>query len=457
MPGDRRAKACAARRSARPLSARASGGPTVPIDFQFDPDRTLLGSVFTAAGEGEFALSADDRLKHLLLIGKTGMGKTTVLKNIALQDIYAGRGLAVLDPHGDLSRELLDAFPSWRARDLVYIDPNDRDRVVTFNILGSVSPDRIAAAAADVLATFKAVWGEVGWGARMERILYASIAALIEAPCTTLLGLPLLLKDAGYRQRVLHYVKDPIIHSFFKDEFEAWDKDYRTAAIDPVLNKIEQLLSAPAVRATVGTITSSIDFSDIMDSRKVLIANLSKGVLGTGHSQLLGSILVSGFSHAAMARAAVDPQSRPRVPFYLFADEIQNFATDSFGEIASEARKMGLGLVLGHQFLQQVPQSLRSAILGNAGSIVAFQVSGTDADVLAPELGLRSATMLTQLAAREVWAKHVSLGGPFTPRLLPPIAVEATGREAALKQNQLRNTYPRRHVDERIARFMSRN
>jgi hypothetical protein len=320
------------------------------IDFEFDPERTVLGTVFTAAGEGEFALSKEDRLKHLLAIGKTGQVKSTLLKNIALQDIYCGRGCAVIDPHGDLSQELLDAFPEWRARDLVYIDPSDSDRVVTFNMVQTVPPELIAARAADVLATFKAVWGEVGWGARMERILYAALAALLEAPSTTLLGLPLLLKNEAYRRKVLSYVHDPIIRSFFTDEYDAWDDAYRTTAIDPVLNKVEQLLSAPAIRATIGTVTSSIDFGDIMDRSKVVIVNLSKGVLGPGHAQLLGCMLVSGFTHAAMARAAFDLRQRPRIPFYLLADEIQNFATDSFGEAASEARKWGLELVLGHQY-----------------------------------------------------------------------------------------------------------
>jgi type IV secretion system coupling TraD/TrwB family protein len=428
----------------------------VPIDFQFDPHRTVLGTVFTRAGEETFALTQEDRLKHVLAIGKTGMGKTTLLKNMALQDMHTGRGLGVIDPHGDLSRELLDEIPSWRARDLVYINPSDQERTVTFNILASVPPERIAATAADVLATFKAVWGEVGWGARMERILYASIAALIEAPSTTLLGLPLFLKDATYRRKVLTHVSDPIIRGFFIDEYATWDDNYRTTAIDPVLNKIEQLLSAPAVRATVGTVTSSIDFSEIMDDKKILIANLSKGVLGTGHAQLLGSILVSGFSHAAMARASIDERVRTRVPFFLFADEIQNFATDSFGEIASEARKMKLGLVLGHQYLEQLPHRLRAAILGNVGSIVAFQLSGSDGDTIAAEIGLKAGEMLANLGPREVWAKHATYGGPYTPRLLPPIRTRASGRDAALKQHRLRNTYPRRKVEEKITRFLNR-
>ena len=163
--------------------------------------------------------------------------------------MYAGRGVGVIDPHGDLSRHLLNHMPAPRARDLVYIDPSETERIVTFNIVASVAPERIAATAADVLSTFKAVWGDVGWGVRMDRILYFSIASLIEAPNTRLLSLPRLLKDPVYRQHVLHHVHDPIIHGFFDEEYAVWDDDYRTTAIDPVLNKVEQLLSAPAVRA----------------------------------------------------------------------------------------------------------------------------------------------------------------------------------------------------------------
>ena len=427
-------------------------------EFHFDPDRTVLGTVFTHAGEGEFALSQLDRMNHMLVIGKTGMGKTRLLKNIILQDIHTGRGVGVIDPHGDLQNELLNEYPSWRARELVYLDPNDPERIVTFNVLANVPRERIAATTAEIVGAFKAVWEHVGWGARMERILYFAIAALLEAENTSLVGLPRILKDEHYRAQILEQVQNPIIHGFFADEYATWDDDYRATAIDPVLNKVEQLLAAPAVRGMLGSTSSSIDFREIMDEQKVFIANLAKGNLGQSHASLIGAMLVSGFSNAAARRGAdtIDTRFRDaRVPFYLHVDEIENFATDAFSDILSEARKWNLSLILAHQFLQQLPISLRLAVIANVGSIIAFQTMGEDADVLARELGLRNADHLTQLARGEVCAKHPTYGGPYHPRLLDPIVTKAKGREAALKQNVLRNTYPRQSVMERVDRFLS--
>ena len=427
------------------------------MDFHFDQSRTILGSVFTHAGEEELALSELDRMNHMLVIGKTGMGKTRLLKNVIVQDIHTGRGVGVIDPHGDLQNELLDEIPGWRSRDLVYLDPNDPDRVVTFNVVANVPRDRIAPTTSEIVAAFKAVWDS--WGPRMERILYNAVAALIEAENTSLIGLPRILKDEHYRTEVLEQVRDPIVHGFFAEEYATWDDDFRTTAIDPVLNKVEALLAAPVVRAMLGTPTSSLDFSDIMDQGKIFIANLAKGALGPGHAHLLGAMLVSGFSNAAARRGASGKSAAKRVPFYLHADEFQNFATDAFGDILSEARKWGLGLVLAHQFLEQLPPKLRAAVLANVGSIIAFQLGADDADVIAREVGLKkeNADLLTQLSRGEVWMKHASYGGPYHPRLLEPITTRAKGRDTALKQNRLRNTFPRKRVEAKLARFLAAN
>jgi hypothetical protein len=394
-------------------------------------------------------------MQHMLVIGKTGMGKTRLLKSIIVQDIHTGRGVGVIDPHGDLQNEILDEIPRSRARDLIYLDPNDRERVVTLNVLADVPRDRIAPSASEIVGGFKAVWGDVGWGARMERILYFAIAALIEARDASLLGLPRLLKDASYRTEILERVKDPIIHGFFADEFATWDDDYRASAIDPVLNKVEQLLAAPVVRAMLGSLKSSIDLTEIMDDRKIFIANLSKGLLGPGHASLLGTMLVSGFSNAAARRGHA--RTTTRVPFYLHVDEAENFVTDAFGDIVSEARKWNLSLLLAHQYLEQLPPKLRAGILANVGTLMAFQLSGDDAEVIAREIGLKkeNADLLTQLSRGEVWLKHATYGGPHHPRLLDPIVTSAKGREAALKQNRLRNTFPRAHVDAKINRFLT--
>jgi uncharacterized protein DUF87 len=278
-------------------------------DFIFDPERTVLGTVFTHAGEEQFALSQLDRMNHMLVIGKTGMGKTRLLKNLIVQDMHSDRGVGVIDPHGDLQHELLDEFPRWRARELVYLDPNDPERVVTFNVLDNVPRERIAPTTSEIVAGLKANWPD-SWGPRMERILYYALAALIEADKTSLLGLPRILKDVAYRQAILEQVTDRFVHQFFDEEYAVWDDDYRMTAIDPVLNKIEQLHSSPTVRAILGTTSSSIAFDDIMDNRKIFIANLGKGALGPGHSHLLGTVLVSGFSNAAARRGMTAPQTK---------------------------------------------------------------------------------------------------------------------------------------------------
>ena len=427
------------------------------MDFHFDQSRTILGSVFTHAGEEEFALSELDRMNHMLVIGKTGMGKTRFLKNIIVQDIHTGQGVGIIDPHGDLKEELLNEIPRSRARDLVYLDPNDAERVVTFNVLDNVPSERIAPTASEIVAAFRAVWDS--WGPRMERILYNAISALIEARDTSLVGLPRLFKDVRYRAEILEQVKDPIVRGFFVDEYATWDDDFRTTAIDPVLNKVEALLAAPVVRAMLGSTKSSIDFSDIMDERKIFIANLAKGALGPGHAHLLGAMLVSGFSNAAARRGATHSSKtgpHKRVPFYLHVDEFEHFATDAFGDILSEARKWKLSLVLAHQFLEQLPPKLRAAVLGNVGTILAFQLAGDDAATIAREIGIKleNAELLTQLARGEVWMKHASYGGPYHPRLLEPIVTRAKGREPALKQNRLRNTFPRYSVEAKINQFL---
>jgi TraM recognition site of TraD and TraG len=289
----------------------------------------------------------------------------------------------------------------------------------------------------------------------MERILYFALAALIEAGNASLLGLPRLLKDESYRADILERVRDPIIHGFFAQEYATWDDDYRTTAIDPVLNKIEQLLAAPVVRAILGSMKSSIDLTEIMDEKKIFIANLSKGLLGPGHANLLGTMLVSGFSNAAARRGAGTTKSATaRVPFYLVVDEAENFVTDAFGDIVSEARKWKLSLILAHQYLEQLPHKLRAGVLANAGSILAFQLSGEDAEIISREIGLKNTALLTQLSRGEVWLKHATHGGPYHPRLLDPIATNSKGRAAALKQNRLRNTFPRDVVEAKIDRFL---
>jgi hypothetical protein len=289
----------------------------------------------------------------------------------------------------------------------------------------------------------------------MERILYFSIAALIEAPSTTLLCLPLLLKNELYRERVLQHVKDPVIHDFFTSEYATWDEDYRATAIDPVLNKVEQLLASPDVRCAIGTVTSTIDFGEMMDTGKVFIANLSKGRLGPIHAQLLGALLTSQFLAAAMHRGETQPNENKRVPFFLVVDEAGAFTTDAFADTVSEARKYKLSLILANQFCRQLLEKLRSALKANVSSIVLFELSGEDAEEMAVEIGLQKKTayLSSEQPIGESWLKHATFGGPLHVYMRGAVNGSGRWKDSAMAQHVMRNTYERWRVEEKIARF----
>jgi hypothetical protein len=437
-----------------PLLVSASDALTMAIENS-DPWRTVLGTAFTRAGREEVGLSSTDLLKHAWILGKSRKGKSSTLFTIAQSLMLAGEGLAVIDPHGDLSQDLLNAIPSSRVRDLVYIDPTS-EHLVTFNPVANVPKERIASQAANVLAAFKAVWS-ASWGPRLERVLYAALAALTEAPSTTLVGLPKFLKDDRYRARILAHVSDPIVRSFFEEEYDAWNAEFRASALDPVLNKVEQLISSADARATLGTVTSSIEFSEIMDKRKVLVANLAKGRLGPLHAQLLGAMLISAFQQSALARA-LDHRCTARVPFHLMVDELQNFTTDNFAEILSESAKYGLALIAANQYTDQMPKQLRSALLGNVSTLIAFELASEDAELIGPEIGLRreAASLLTDLKVGEVWMRHATYGGPLHVYMDEPRKGDGRWKTSAMTQHVMRNTYERSRVDEKINAFLSR-
>jgi hypothetical protein len=420
-----------------------------------DPWRTVLGTSFVDGREVEIALSMDDLKKPTWILGRSGRGKSSLLFSIAVSLMQQGLGVGVVDPHGDLAEDLLNALPSSRVRDLIYMDPTTAD-VVTFNPVACVPPPRIAAQAANVLAAFKAVWGD-SWGPRLERILYSALAALIEAPATTLVGLPRFLKDERYRAAVLRHCSNPIVLDFFRAEFASWDRDYRAAALDPVLNKAEQLLVSDDVRATLGTVTSSIDFPTILDEGKVLVANLGKGRLGPLHANLLGASLVSSIQSAAFERATTHV-GRERQQFTLIIDEVQSFSTQSFAEILSESRKYGLAIIAGCQYTSQMPHELRDAFLGNVGNLITFEVSAEDAELIGLEIGLRKQAvfLLTELKVGEAWMRHARYGGPLHVYIYEPPKGNARWRTTALKQNALRHAYPRERIEEKLGRFLAR-
>jgi len=329
-------------------------------------------------------VGAKDLLRHLYILGKTGSGKSTALLRLLGMWIAAGDGACLVDPHGDLAAQLLCRIPKGRMRDVVVIDPAGAERPIAWNPLFRVPPDRRPAMAQGLIGAFRGVWRD-SWGPRMEYILMNGLRLLLDAETESLLGLQRLLVDRAYRRHLERTCADPVVARFWTLEFDAWDPRFRREAIAPIQNKIGQFLSDPLMRAILGQRVSRLDLRQSMDRGRIIVVSLSKGIVGEGTANLFGALLVASLHEAALARADV-PESERR-PFLLAVDEFQNVATDRFASALSEARKYGLGLVLSHQFLDQLMPDVRSAVLGNAGSMLLFRMGGGDAGVFSEEFG----------------------------------------------------------------------
>lgn len=336
--------------------------------------RTSLG--------GGIALSREERERHVYIVGKSGSGKSTTLFNLAMHDITAGEGAAVIDPHGDLADAILDAMPPERTHDVCYLNVADTQFPVGFNPLAGVAAERQALAAAGIVSAFKHLWSD-SWGPRLEHFLYNGVAALLASPRPTLIDLPRIYTDEDFRNRVVARVNDPIIMRFWLQEYASYDQRFQAEAAAPILNKVGQIAASPVLRNILGQTSPKFDVAYAMNNRKILIANLAKGQIGEQASNLLGSLLVSHLQLVTMARSELSPEKR--VPFFVHVDEFQNFSTDSFASLLSEARKFATHFCLANQYLEQIALNVRAAVLGNAGTLIVFRVSSNDAEILAPE------------------------------------------------------------------------
>lgn len=366
-------------------------------------------------------ISPDAWRRHCYLIGATGTGKSTLLENLMREIFESGGGFAFFDPHGDTAQRIADATPPHRFNHVVYFDPSDESHCVGFNVLEDVPYNLRPLVAAQIVAAFKAIWGDQSWGPRLENVLLFSLRLLMEERSSTFFDLPEVLTDKDYRKRLLERCRDPYIGRFWNKRFDRWPERYRQEAIEPVLNKVDQFLSPFSIRHVVGQERSTINISHLMNEGKVLIVNLSKGKLGTSPAHLLGALLVTAFAQAAEQRAEIPEEGRRE--FTLFVDEFQNFATDSFATILSEARKYRLSLVVANQFFSQLPEHLQDAVLGNCGTTSVMRVGAKDALLLANHLGLRNSAALMDTSNYEAWVKVVERGSPGDPRLirtLPP-------------------------------------
>lgn len=402
-----------------------------------------------------FGLSGRDRRQHCYIIGQTGTGKTTLLRNLIVQDLEAGRGLMLIDPHGDLAEELLDYIPPRRIDDVVYFNPADVDYPIGLSLLQRGSEEEHHLAASGLLSVFKSIWRD-SWGPRLEYILYAATAALLECQNTSILGLPRLLVDERYRSWVLRQVKDPVVRSFWLSEYANYDRRFLAEAIAPVQNKVGQLLMASPVRNIVGQVRSKIDPRFMMDDGRVLIANLSKGRLGADKANLLGAVLVNQFQLAAMARANVEEEKRR--DFFMFVDEFQNFSTDAFTSVLSEARKYRISLTLSHQYITQLRDDIREAVFGNVGSLIAFRVGEEDALVLERQFaGEYPAGQFSDLVNHAVYARLLVDGEPrsaFLGRTFPAFGKRYGRRRTVINRSREKYATPRGVVEGKINRWM---
>ncbi len=391
-----------------------------------------------------------ERRQHVYLIGQTGAGKSTLLRNLILQDIEAGRGVALIDPHGDLANEILSEIPPHRTNDVVNFDPAGKDPLA-INLFRSTT-DNWHLVASGIVSAFKKIWGD-SWGPRLEYVLYASVAALAQCSNTSLLGVSRMLHDDRYRAWVVKQIKDPMVRSFWIHEFETYERRFRQEVIAPIQNKVGQVFLAPALRNVLGQVRTKINFRFMMDSKRIFIANLSKGLIGEMHSSLLGSLLVTGFELAALSRADLPPEKR--TDFYLFADEFHHYATGSFASILSEARKYRLCLTLAHQYLGQLDERIRDAVFGNVGTFLSFRVSEADASILERHFGSKIvAAQFSGLENFEFCARRLG-EDPFRTRSLPPISKGRNRRDVVVRHSGMKYCSRKNIVESKIQRWLN--
>ncbi len=427
------------------------------VNYSHDHDNEIVPFAETnfRNQQRKFGIKTDDRRRHMYLLGKTGMGKTTLLENMVLADINAGHGVGVVDPHGDFAEKLLHFIPSSRINDIVYFNPADTEYPIGFNVLEAVNETHKHLVASGLMGVFKKIWPDV-WSPRMEYILNNCILALLEYPGSTLLGINRLLVDKDFRRMVVSQLKDPVVKTFWVNEYALWEPKFRNEAIAPIQNKVGQFLSASIIRNIVAQVKSTINPRQIMDEGKIFIMNLAKGRIGEDTSRLMGGMLITKIQLAAMER--VDMPEPERRDFYLYVDEFQNFATQSFANILSEARKYRLNLIIAHQYIEQLDEEyVRPAVFGNVGTIICFRVGAKDGEFLENEFAPTfTPTDLVNLTKFEIYLKLMIDGvssSPFSAKTLSPIA-KRTGNEAkVINVSRERYSEPRAVIEEKILKW----
>ncbi len=417
----------------------------------------ILGTYEQFGTKRTLALDERDRLHHVYLIGQTGTGKTTVLRNAVLQDIEAGRGVGIIDPHGDLALDLLEMIPSYRTNDVIYFNPADCEFPIGLNPIAKTDPGHHHLVVLNTVSALRGLWSDV-WGlGRMQYILTNTLSSLLYYDHATLLGVNRLLADKPFRRKVLARVKDPILLAFWNLEFERFDSRLRAEAVAPIQNKVGQFATTRMTRNILGQVHNAIDFRAVIDRGQVFIANLGKGTMGEDNSRLIGSFLVAQFQLAALSRADVSEDARR--PFYLYIDEFQNFTNvASLASILSEARKYRLALTLAHQYTAQLGEALRAAVFGNVGTLLCLRIGFEDAHLLAEQLDPLSPHSLTELDPHRCWVRRLSGGTMLEPtfaELYGPVTPRWGRAGTVVKESRRKYATPRAEVERKIATWLA--
>ncbi len=425
----------------------------------FDPEKITFFAQADARGKNTpFGIKAIDRQRHMYVIGKTGMGKSTLLENMAVQDIQSGEGCAFIDPHGSTAETLLNYVPESRQEDVLYFAPFDMEHPISFNVMEDVGVDKRHLVVSGLMSVFEKIWVDA-WSARMAYILQNTIQALLEYPDSTLLGINRMLSDKDYRRLVIDNIEDPSVKSFWVDEFLKYNERYMQEAGDAIKNKIGQFTANPLIRNIIGQPKSSFDIREMMDQKKIIIMNLSKGLVGETNANLLGSMLTTRIYLAAMSRADCNLEATQQLPnFYFYVDEFQSFANATFANILSEARKYKLNLTIAHQYIEQMEEEVKNAVFGNVGTIVSFRAGPFDAEVLESIFNPQFyAIDICNLGFAQIYLTLMIDGigsKPFSAITMSPIKpAEISYKDCIIAASRRNYGRPRAEVEEMVKEF----
>ena len=439
------------------LSKTAEPPTNLPTTQNCQPkDFSCFGKTNFRNSDLTFGGLRSDRGRHIYVIGQTGTGKTGLLELLALSDIKNDHGYAIVDPHGDFAVDNLNSIPSDKIKQVIYFNPSDTEFPVGFNPLEVTDSRQKINIASDLVGVMKRMFDS--WGPRLEYILRYTILALLDNPGSTMLDITRMLTDKSFRKKMLSNVEDLVVVNFWQSEFNTWDQRFQTEAVAPVLNKVGAFTANPTIRNIIGQPKSSFDIRKIMDEGKILILNLSRGLIGEDNANILGAMIITKIQLAAMSRADI-ADIEDRKPFYLYVDEFQNFATDSFAVILSEARKYGLYLALANQYISQMPLEVKNAVFGNVGTIVTFRVSPDDAPFLEKYLAPQfDSSDLIQLANRD-FVTTMTIGGEkapaFSGRTLDIVKTKTNNLKEIIEYSREMYSKPKKQVEAEIRRTNS--